>query len=161
MADKMRWRYGETNPIICTAFTGLIEIGDLVYYDASVAKPASEFAISGTLASTQASFSAKFLGVAMQRSPEGDTTPIRIATTGVFEFDGISPSTYALGTMVSAPNNSATSKLHRNYLGMTTSGLGAIGRIVREEPVSTSNLLVMIVSTVIQGGIRGTSYNPV
>lgn len=160
MADKMRWRYGETNPIICPAFTGLIEIGDIVYYDSSLAKPASEYALTGTIATTQTAFAAKFLGIAMQRSPEGDSTPIRIATTGVFEFETLTPAIYSLGAMVSPPNNSAVSKLHRNYLGPTGSALGAIGRVVRDEPVAAGNLLVMIISTIIQGGIRGTSYNP-
>ena len=42
MANQMRWRYGETSPIMMPVLGGFtIEIGDLVYLDAQSAKPAS------------------------------------------------------------------------------------------------------------------------
>ena len=36
MSDNMRWRYGETNPVIIPVNSAsVIEIGDLVYLDTS------------------------------------------------------------------------------------------------------------------------------
>ena len=84
----MRWRYGDTNPVIAAvAAATVIEIGDLLWQDTDNAKPASLLPDSGNKAADQAAFTAKFLGVAMARSRPGDTAPIRVATTGVFEFD--------------------------------------------------------------------------
>ena len=51
-----------------------------------------------------------FLGVAMQRSRSGETAPIRVATTGVFEFDCPS-GTFELGDMVGADENAAGNAL--------------------------------------------------
>ena len=41
MADTMRWRYGDTNPVVAPVDSAtVIEIGDLVYLDTDDAKPA-------------------------------------------------------------------------------------------------------------------------
>ena len=41
MSDKMRWRYGETNPVVAEVdSTTVIEIGDLLYLDGDDVKPA-------------------------------------------------------------------------------------------------------------------------
>ena len=88
MSDKMRWRYGDTNPVIAAVDADtVIEIGDLVYQETDDVRPASMQADQGTKLANQELFGNKFLGVAMQRSRAGETTPIRVATTGVFEFD--------------------------------------------------------------------------
>ena len=87
MADVMRWRYGETNPIVLPVDAAtVIEIGDLVYLDTDDAKPAAAQADEESEAANQQAFHEKFAGVAMQRSRAGDVEPIRIATTGVFEL---------------------------------------------------------------------------
>ena len=89
MANTMRWRYGETNPVMMPAAGGFdSEIGDLIFLDAGEAKPASAQADAGTLAANQEGFHDKFLGVAMQASPAGTAEPIRIATSGVFDENG-------------------------------------------------------------------------
>ena len=42
MTDKMRWRYGDTNPVVAAvAAATVIEIGDLLYQDTNNAKPAA------------------------------------------------------------------------------------------------------------------------
>src|SRR3972149_4143422 len=88
MSDKMRWRYGDTNPVIAAVDADtVIEIGDLVYQETDDARPASSQADQGTKEANQTLFASKFLGVAMQRSRAGETAPIRVAATGVFEFD--------------------------------------------------------------------------
>ena len=86
MSDKMRWRYGDTNPVVAAVAAGtVIEIGDLLWQDTDNAKPAAMLPDSGQKTVNQEEFVAKFLGVAMTRSRVGDTAPVRVATTGVFE----------------------------------------------------------------------------
>ena len=100
MSDKMRWRYGDTNPVVAAVDSAtVIEIGDLVYQDSDDAKPASSQADQGSETANQELFADNFLGVAMQRSRAGDTVPIRVATTGVFEFDCPS-GTFELGDLL-------------------------------------------------------------
>ena len=109
MADNMRWRYGDTNPVVVPVDSAtVIEIGDLVFLETDDARPAGQDTnADGTgdlwntnLATTQEAFHDKFLGIAMQRSRSGDVDPIRVATTGVFEFDAATAA-YELGTLVS------------------------------------------------------------
>ena len=41
MTDKMRWRYGDTNPVVAAVDAATaIEIGDLLWQDTDDAKPA-------------------------------------------------------------------------------------------------------------------------
>ncbi|HWB01224.1 MAG TPA: hypothetical protein VG713_22195, partial [Pirellulales bacterium] len=111
MPDTMRWRYGDTNPILLPVDSAtVIEIGDLVYLDTDDAKPASAAADAGSMAANQEAFHDKFAGVAMQRSRTGDTTPIRVATTGVFEFDCAS-ATFEVGALVGADQPGGGSSL--------------------------------------------------
>ena len=84
----------------------MIEIGDLVWQDTDDAKPASGLTNHGSQTANQAALADAFLGVAMQRSRSGETAPIRVATTGVFEFDCAS-GTFELGDLVGADENAA------------------------------------------------------
>lgn len=79
--DKMRWRYGDTEPVVAKVNNETeIEIGDLLYQVDGKVYPLTPDVIC-------ASSLRQFLGVAMQRSRKGNETPIRVATRGVFEFD--------------------------------------------------------------------------
>ena len=80
MSNQMRWRYGETSPVMLAVDpNSVIEIGDLVYQDTSVARPASEQADLLSTSANQAAFHDAFAGVAMQASRVGDAAPIRVA----------------------------------------------------------------------------------
>ncbi len=49
MADSLRWRYGETNPIVLPVDSAtVIEIGDLVFLEIDDVRPASSLADQGT-----------------------------------------------------------------------------------------------------------------
>ena len=153
----MRWRYGDTNPVVDAVDSASeIEIGDLLYLDGDDAKPASALADEGSETANQETFAAAFLGVAMQRSRAGDTAPVRVATTGVFQFDCPS-GTFEIGRMV-GPDENATGDalLDQQVAGVTTSAR-AIGRIARREPDSVTSVLVAIASTVMTGGVSGGS----
>lgn len=159
MSDKMRWRYGDTNPVIAAVDSAtVIEIGDLVFQDRDDAKPASAQTDQGSEAANQELFADGFLGVAMQRSRAGDTDPIRVATTGVFEFDCPS-GTFELGDLVGADENAAGTALLDQQVAKAGAAKYAIGRAARREATATTSVLVDIRSTVMTGGVEGSSYS--
>jgi hypothetical protein len=153
MSDKMRWRYGDTNPVVAAVdSTTVIEIGDLVWLDTDDAKPAGSFTWTTDLATTQSGLVPKFLGVAMQRSRSGDATPIRVATTGVFEFDCAS-GTFELGDLIGSAANTAGNGLLNQQAAKVSQRGCAVGRVARRQSTATTNVLVDIRSTVMTGGV--------
>lgn len=152
MANVMRWRYGETNPVVLSVDgSTLIEIGDLVYLDGDTVYSAANQAAQGSASANQQAFHAQFAGVAMQSSPVGGTDPIRVATTGVFEFECDS-ATFEVGNLVGPETPSgSTTLLNQQVIAVSAVDL-AVGRCAsRVNPASTS-VLVDIVSTVLFGG---------
>ena len=159
MSDKMRWRYGDTNPVIAAVESAtVIEIGDLVYQDDDSAKPAALLANQGSQSANQTKLADLFLGVAMQRSRAGDAEPIRVATTGVFEFDCASAA-FRLGDLVGADKNADNTGLLSQQTAKVTLSKEAIGRAARREPAAATAVLVDIRSTVMTGGVEGSSYS--
>jgi hypothetical protein len=156
MTDKMRWRYGDTNPVIAAVDSAtVIEIGDLVYQETDDIRPASSQADQATKEANQELFADKFLGVAMQRSRSGDTAPIRVATTGVFEFDCAS-GTFELGNLIGADENAAGTALLNQQVITATLGKYAIGRVAKRQSTASTNVLVDVRSTVMTGGVEGS-----
>ncbi|MDX1961833.1 MAG: hypothetical protein SFX18_01690 [Pirellulales bacterium] len=152
MANMMRWRYGDTQPVMLPVDSAtVIEIGDLVYLDTDDAKPAGSQADAGTEAANQEAFHDKFAGVALQRSRAGDTAPVRVATRGVFEFD--CPSTACeVGALFGASENSGgTALLNQQIETVATVNL-AVGRCVQRNSPAGTKALIEIVSTVVHGG---------
>ncbi|MCH7751221.1 MAG: hypothetical protein IH898_03575 [Planctomycetes bacterium] len=152
MSNTMRWRYGETNPIMMPVLDGyIIEIGDLVYLDSGSAKAAAAIADQGTLVANQEALHDQFLGVAMQASPAASTEPIRVATTGVFEFDCAS-ATFEMGDLLGAREEATGTELDNQYLvGVATPNL-AVGRCTKRVNPAGTKVLVDTVSTVLRGG---------
>jgi len=156
VTDQMRWRYGDTNPVIAAVDgTTAIEIGDLVYQDVDHAEPASALANQGTTTANQQLLAGKFLGVAMQRSRSGDSGPIRVATTGVFEFD-CAGGTFELGDLMGADANPAGNGLLAQQAAKVSTAQYAVGRIARREPSTAMSVLIDIRSTVMTGGVSGS-----
>ena len=153
MTDKMRWRYGDNNPVMAAVDSEtVIEIGDLVYQDTDDAKPASTLSNEQGGESAKKRFADAFLGVAIQRSRSGDTDPIRVATTGVFELDCPS-GTFELGDLVGAGENSVGMALLNQQVAKVSAAKYAIGRVARRETGATKTVLVDIRSTVMTGGV--------
>ena len=152
MADTMRWRYGETNPVLVPVDSGtVIEIGDLVYLDTDDAKPASAQADQSSEAANQELFHDKFLGVAMQRSRAGDTDPIRVATTGVFEFICASAA-FEVGDLLGSDEASNGTELEDQTVAKVSTANLAIGRCAHRVHPASTRVLVDVVSTVMRGG---------
>ncbi len=159
MSDKMRWRYGDTNPVVAAVDSATeIEIGDLVWQDTDDAKPASAQADQGSETANQERFGEKFLGVAMQRSRAGDTAPVRVATTGVFEFDCPS-GTFELGDLLGADENGAGNALLDQQVAKVSASKYAVGRVAKRVGSAATAVLVDIRSTVMTGGVEGSSYS--
>lgn len=157
MSDKMRWRYGDTNPVVAAVDSAtVIEIGDLLWQNTDDAKPASAQSDQGSLAANQEAFAEKFLGVAMQRSRSGDTAPVRVATTGVFEFDCPS-GTFELGDLVGADENTAGDALLDQQVAKVAVSKYAIARVARREASAGTSVLVDVRSAVMTGGVEGSS----
>ncbi len=160
MSDKMRWRYGDTNPVMSAVDSAtVIEIGDLLYQDTDDAKPASSQADRSTEATNQTLFAANFLGVAMQRSRKGDTDMVRVATAGVFEYD-CAGSACELGDLV-GPDEAITEEcedgLCNQQIAPVTEPRLAIARIAKRAGAGVTSVLIDIRSTVMAGGINGTT----
>lgn len=156
MANTMRWRYGDTNPVMLPVASGVgVEIGDLVYLDTGEAKPASAQPNQGSSTLNLDAFHDNFVGVAMQASPVGQASSTRIATSGVFEFDCDS-STNELGNPLSVATNLAGDQLIDQKVADAATLSIAIGRCAKQTSVASTRVLVDIVSTVMKGGPQGS-----
>jgi len=154
MANTMRWRYGDTCPVMLPVDSAtVIEIGDLVYLDTDDAKPASSQTDQGTESANQQLFHDNFAGVAMQASRSGDTQPIRVATTGVFEFDCLS-TTLEVGDMMSSDENAGGTALLNQTVAKVTNANMAVGRCAKRLNPAGTRVLVDIVSSMLKGGTQ-------
>jgi hypothetical protein len=153
MANVMRWRYGDTNPVMLAVDSAtVIEIGDLVYFDTDDVKPAASVTYGASLAATQETFHDKFAGVAMQASAADETNPIRVATTGVFEFVQAS-ATVQVGTRMGVDDNViADALLNQQVISVSASNPErAIGHCARLASSATT-IYVAIQSTLMNDG---------
>jgi hypothetical protein len=152
MSNTMRWRYGDTNPVMCeVASSTAIEIGDLVYQESGAALPAAALADAGTEAENQEAFHDAFVGVAMQCSPEGSAEPIRVATSGVFELECASM-TAEVGDLLGPDEDGAGTALQNQVAAKVATPDLAIGRCAKRLNPAGTRVLVEIVSTVLRGG---------
>jgi len=154
MANTMRWRYGETNPVVLPVNAAtVIEIGDLVYFDTGLVKPASAFTYGASLAATQETFHDKFAGVAMQQSRNGDTQDIRVATTGVFEF-ACASATFDVGVRVGIDDNVAGNALvNQQVIAVNVANPElSIGYCAKRVNPAGTSLLVDIIGTLTHAG---------
>ncbi len=88
----------------------------------------------------------------MQRSRAGETAPIRVATTGVFEFDCPS-GTFELGNLMGVDENAAGTALVNQQTVAVAQGNRAVGRVAKREAAAATSVLVDVRSTVMTGGV--------
>jgi hypothetical protein len=140
--NKLRFRSGQVHLVKCRVDAGtVIEAGDLVWLDTDDVKPASAFAWTTNLVTTQGNFAAKFLGVAHQQSPAGDDAPISvdISPLSVYEMD-VNSATYEVGAAL-GPDD-ASSQLLNQQLEAVASAANAIARAVEYRAQASSVLRV-------------------
>jgi hypothetical protein len=154
MADKFRYKYGDTKPVVAAVDSAtVIEIGDLLWQDTDDAKPASDQADQGSEEANQDEFHDNFLGVAAQRSRAGDTDNIRVDTAGVFDYVCRS-STYELGDLIGASEAASGIVLEDQQVESTAQAGRSIGRVRRREAAAVTTVRIEIVSTIIHGGVQ-------
>ncbi len=161
MANKFRYRYGETSPpvVVPVDSAQVIEIGDLIWLNTDDARPASQSTYAGGLPTSQEAFVDNFLGVATQQSISGDTESITIATSGVFEFD-CAADQFEVGDLLAAADNSGSTALEDQKVVSLGDGHAdvdvprAIGRCAKRAGSNVTSVLVEIKSTVMTGGYQ-------
>jgi hypothetical protein len=131
----------------------VIEIGDLLWLDVDDAKPASAQADQGSENGNQQLFHDVFAGVAMQASAAGETQPVRVATTGVFEFDCLS-ATHEVGDLMSSDENGGGTALLNQTVVKVSNANAAVGRCAKRVNPAGTRVLVDIVSSVAKGGTQ-------
>jgi hypothetical protein len=157
MANKMRWRYGDVNPVMVgVAAETVIEIGDVVMQEASLARPASALEDLGSEAANQEALHDDFLGIAMQHSPAGSADPIRVATSGVFEFD-CAAATFVIGDLLGVDEAGSGTELENQVVAKVATPNLAIGACVKTINPAASRVLVEIQSTVLRGGVQAAA----
>jgi len=157
MANKMRWRYGDTKPILAAVDSAVvIEIGDLLYLNTDDVRPASSQADGDGETVNQETFADNFIGVAAQQSRNGDTDEIRVDTAGVFEFICAS-ATYEVGDNIGVDENADGDGLCDQTVAAVADAAYAIAKVARRATSATTTLFVEIESTVMHGGIAGGS----
>jgi hypothetical protein len=157
MSNTMRWRYGDTNPVMLpVAAETVIEIGDLVYQVDGEAFPASAQADAGSEAGNQEAFHDAFVGVAMQCSPDGSADAIRVATSGVFEFLCAS-GTFDVGDLLGVDEAASGTALEDQVVVAVATPNLAVGRCARRVTPAATRVLVSIESTLMAGGVQAAA----
>jgi len=87
----------------------------------------------------------------MQASPSGTSDPIRVATTGVFEFD-ILGTTLEVGDLLAPDEHTNGTELLNQTVAKVTNPNAAIGRCAMRLNPAGTRVLVDIVSSVAKGG---------
>ena len=154
MANQMRWRYGDTQPVMAPVLSAtVIEIGDLLWLDGETAKPAAALpnAQSRTVMANQKAFHDSFLGVALAASRAGDNAMIRVATRGVFEL-ACPVGTYNLGDLLGLCEATPESTLDNQKVKSVATANLAIGRCTQAVPLPSARVQLEIVSTILHGG---------
>jgi hypothetical protein len=131
----------------------VIEIGDMLYLDVDDAKPASVQTDQGSKLANQQLLHDIFAGVAMQASRSGDTQPIRVATTGVFEFDCVS-TTLEVGDMLGPDENGAGTALLNQTVVNVANANSAVGRCAKRLNPAGTRVLVDVISSTLKGGTQ-------
>ncbi len=154
MANTMRWRYGDTRPKLHEVDSAtVVEIGDLVYLATDDVRPASDQTDQASEAGNQELFHDLFAGIAMQSSRAGDTQSIRVATSGVFEFDCLSD-TFEVGDLIGVDEAASGTELEDQIVASVATSNLAIGHCAKRLNPAGTKVLVEVVSTVSHGGVQ-------
>lgn len=152
MSNTMRWRYGDVNPVMLSVgAAAAVEIGDLIFQTNGAARAAAQLTDAGSEAANQEAFHDAFVGVAMQAAPADAESAIRIATSGVFEFDCL-PMTADVGDLIGVDEAGSGTELCNQVVAKVATANLAIGRCAKRLNPAGARVLVEIVSTVMRGG---------
>ncbi|REJ95477.1 MAG: hypothetical protein DWQ34_06125 [Planctomycetota bacterium] len=148
--NRLRFRSGQVQMRkVRVDSATVIEAGDLVWLDGDDAKPASDFTWTTDLATTQAAFAAKFLGVAHQQSAAGDVDPISVDVSphSVYEFDANSAA-YEIGAPL-GPDEQSSALMNQQL--EAAAAANAVARAAESTPGAQATLRVTIASAYATG----------
>lgn len=147
MGDRMRWRFGDMDPAMMPVGADtIIEIGDLVYRTTTGRiAPAARVPSRDAQPLMLQLFAEAFQGVAMERSRQGERLPIRVARSGVFEFE-CQVSTWVKGDLVgpAVDVDDQSGCLVNQRVAKVADEKCSIGRVVKDVRYATTDVLVEI-----------------
>jgi hypothetical protein len=144
--NQLRFRSGQVQLARLRVDSGtVIEAGDMVFLDSDDVKPASSFAWTTDLATTQAAFAASFLGIAHQQSADGETDDVSVDLSphSVYEFD-VNPAMYEVGDDL-GPDEDSSTLMDQQLEAVGSTGLG-IARAIEYRAASSALLRVTFAS---------------
>ena len=150
MANSYTYRYGQRKVIQGAVDSAeVLEVGDMVFLNTDDVRPASDFTWTSNLATTQANFTDKFLGICMHQSASGDTDPVDvdISADSVYCFT-VASATFELGDML-GPDQSGGNTMLDQVLEKAVASSSIAMAMERKASAATS-LLVCFAS----------AYNP-
>lgn len=145
MANRMRYRHGQQSlRKLAVASATVIEQGDLVWMNTSTSpstiKPASDFTWDTNLATTQASFAALFVGVALTSSASGETDPVTVDVSPLSVYEYACPSgTYDCSDPMGPDENSSALADQQLEIAAKAAAVAYVA-----EPVTTAATSVLV-----------------
>lgn len=163
MSDNQRVRFGVGQRVVSqsVASAEVIRLGDMVAQDATTGlpEPASKTAIAGpgdaaAILAAQQAFKDEFLGIAAQRSLDGETQAIRCVAECQDAVYPCDPATFKLGALLGpAPDSGAPPTfLEPQKLVEVADITAAIARCSRAEPSAVTEVHARFFSGVMLGG---------
>ena len=145
MANTFRLIRGEPRTIALPKYSAdAIEIGDLLYWDATTNAVRNAVTVSGAdYATKKANFAAAFVGVALSAHDAGSTGNVLVATDGDFQFDCPSGAKYDVTDGVAIGNGTAVA--NQTVVKMATAG-EIIGRVLALKASAGTTVQVRIKS---------------
>lgn len=123
----------------------VISIGDMLWSNSGEVKPAADFTWDTNIATTQASFAALFVGIAVTPSASGETTNVQVDVSpeAVYECDQAS-ATIDIGTPVGPAKASGNALENQKVVAAT--GTSCIGRAASDHQSATTRVRVTYAS---------------
>jgi len=146
----------ENNPIVSGADTAVLyNIGDLVAYDSGNSVPGASWVWDTNKSTTQTNFATAFLGHCFQYKAAGtaqvygNSLPnvIGVSSTGTYEADVQSATTFVLGDFVGLAKNPSSNALLSQVVEKVADAAHAVGVVV-EEGVDLTRVKFRILSSV-------------
>ncbi len=142
MANTFRLIRGEPRTIALPKYSAdAIEIGDLLYWDATTNAVRNAVTVSGADYATK--FAAAFVGVALSAHDAGSTGNVLVATDGDFQFDCPSGAKYDVTDGVAIGNGTAVA--NQTVVKTATAG-EIIGRVLALKASAGTTVQVRIKS---------------
>jgi hypothetical protein len=143
MANMFRFIRGEPRVLYLPKYSAdSIDIGDLLFWDATNGAVRPAAAVSGTdYATKAANFAAAFVGVAMSAHAANTTDDVMVATDGDFEYDCPTGTAYAPLDGVQIGNGSAVAN---QTVVKTATAANMIGKVIAPKGSAATKARVRI-----------------